>query len=299
MRLTLRWASVFAFAAILIAAGAQAHAQDGEVLLPEQSAAKAKALLQQMIQALGGNAYLDVKDSTCKGMLGQFGHSGALSSYEIFWDFVKLPDKDRTEFSKKRNIIQISNGDRGWVLDRGGVSDEPADEIQDNQRELKLDVDYILRYRLNEPGMIFRYWGPDVVDLKEADWVELDDAEGHEIKIAIAKLTHLPIRKEVAMRDPVTHMRTEEVDYYSNFHTVDGVTMYFQQTRIRNGLKVFQVFYDPSGCKFNTGLADSFFTKDALEQLWSKVGKKEKKEKGDKKDKQDVAAKSKDNPSSL
>ncbi|MHB8541351.1 MAG: hypothetical protein ACYDCD_10475 [Candidatus Acidiferrales bacterium] len=275
MRLMQRAASlVTVFAAVFFAACVPMRAQDGQVLLPEQSAAKAKALLQQMIQTLGGSAYLNVKDSTCRGMLGSFGHSGALTGYDTFWDYVKFPDKDRTEFSKKRNQIQITNGKQGWVLDRGGVSAEPAKELADNERELKLDLDYILRYRLNEPGMIFRYDGPDIVDLKEADWVELDDPQGHQIRIAIAKLTHLPIRKEVAMRDPVTHMRTEEVDYYSNFHAVDGVTMYFQQTHIRNGLKVFQVFYDANGCKFNTGLPDSLFTKESLDERWAHLDKK-------------------------
>jgi hypothetical protein len=282
-----RLASVLAVVGCSLAfAAVPPRAQDDQVLLPEQSAAKAKALLQEMIQALGGNAYLNVKDSTCRGRLGSFGHSGALSGYDVFLDLVKLPDKDRQEMSKKRNIIYVTNGNQGWVLDRGGVSAEPAEQIADNQRELQLDLDYILRFRLNEPGMIFHYDGTDVVDLKEADWVEIDDPQGHEIRIAIAKLTHLPIRKEVAMRDPVTHMRTEEVDYYSNFHSVDGVTMYFQQTRFRNGMKVFQVFYDPDGCKFNTGLQDSLFTKESLEQRWSqgggKKGKKNKEKEADK-----------------
>ena len=278
MRLTRRWAFVAVVAGtILTACGIPARAQDdqnGEVLLPEQSAAKAKSLLQGMIQALGGNAYLNVKDSTCQGRLGTFGHSGALSGYEVFWDFIKLPDKERQEMSKKRNIIYITNGDKGWVLDRGGVSEEPADQVTDNERELQLDLDYILRFRLNEPGMIFHYVGPDIVDLKEADWVEIDDPQGHEIRIAIARLSHLPVRKEVAMRDPVTHMRTEEIDYFSNFQQVDGVMMYFQQTRFRNGMKEFQVFFDPDGCKFNTGLQDSLFTKESLEQRWAQLGGK-------------------------
>jgi hypothetical protein len=283
VRVRRRLVSVVAFAAVVFAiASVPARGQDDEILLPEQSAAKAKALLQGMIQALGGNAYLNVKDSTCHGRLGSFGHSGALSGYDVFMDFVKLPDKDRQEMSKKRNIIYVTNGDHGWVLDRGGVSEESADQIADNERELQLDLDYILRFRLNEPGMIFRYQGTDVVDLKEADWIEIDDPQGHEIHIAIAKLTHLPIRKEVAMRDPVTHMRTEEVDYYSNFQKVDGVMMYFQQTRFRNGMKVFQVFYDPDGCRFNTGLQDSFFTKESLEQRWAQVGGKKSKKNKDK-----------------
>ncbi|HKW87527.1 MAG TPA: hypothetical protein VJN21_02100 [Candidatus Acidoferrales bacterium] len=268
-------------AAILLAAGALARAQDAQVLMPDQSAAKAKDLIQGTIQALGGNAYLGVKDESCVGRAAQFGHSGALSDYDVFYDFSKWPDKDRTEFSKKRNIIQIFNGNQGWILDRGGITDAPPDAIADNQRELELDLDHILRNRLNEPGMIFRYDGPDTVDLQEAEWVELNDSEGREIRVAIGKLTHLPIREEVAMRDPKTHMRSEEVDYFSNFHAVDGVQIPFQVTQIRNGLKVFQVFYE--SCKFNTGLADAMFTKESLEQRWSQVGKKGKKsKKGDK-----------------
>lgn len=270
-------------AAIFLAVSAPARAQDSQVLLPEQSAAKAKELIQGMIQALGGSAYLNVKDESCEGRAAQFGHSGALSDYDSFFDFTKYPDKDRTEFSKKRNIIEIYNGNQGWVLDRGGVTDAPPDAIADNQRELELDLDHILRYRLSEPGMIFRYDGTDIVDLKEADWVELNDSEGREIRIAIAKLTQLPIRKEVAMRDPKTHMRAEEVDYYSNFHAVDGVQIPFQVTHIRNGLKVFQVFYQ--SCKFNTDLTDSMFTKESLDQRWAQVGKKGKKGKEEKKDK--------------
>ena len=284
MRLILHRMLPAGIAAVLfLAAGAPALAQDAQVLMPEQSAAKAKDLVQGMIQALGGSAYLDMKDVSCDGRAAQFGHSGALNDYDSFYEFTKLPDKDRTEFSKKRNIIQIFSGNQGWILDRGGVTEAPPDAIADNQRELGLDLDHILRNRLNEPGMIFRYDGTDTVDLQEAEWVELNDSEGREIRIAIAKLTHLPIRKEVAMRDPKTHMRAEEVDYYSNFHSVDGIVIPFQVTHIRDGLKVYQIFYQT--CKFNDGLADSLFTKESLDERWAKVGKKEKKSKKDEKSK--------------
>lgn len=272
------------FAVVLfLGASASVRAQDSQVLMPEQSAAKAKELIQGMIQALGGTAYLSAKDETCAGRAAQFGHSGALNDYDVFEEFSKFPDKDREEFSKKHNIVQVFNGNQGWELDRGGVTDAPPDSIADNQRETELDLDHILRNRLNEPGMIFRYDGPDTVDLQEAEWVELDDSQGREIRIAIAKLTHLPLRKEVAMRDPQTHMRAEEVDYYSNFHPVDGIQIPFQVTHIRNGLKVYQVFYQ--NCKFNTGLDDSMFTKESLDQRWAQVGKKGKKSKESKKDK--------------
>ena len=61
--------------------------------------------------------------------------------------------------------------------------------------------------------MIFRYGGPDVVDYQEADWVEMVDSDNRTIRIAIARDTHLPIRKTVDTRDANTRMRTQEVEY--------------------------------------------------------------------------------------
>ena len=90
--------------------------------------------------------------------------------------------------------------------------------------------------------MIFRYAGPDVVDLKEADWIELIDNENRTIRIAFARSTHLPIRKTVDTRDPATQLKSQEIEYYSLYHPIDGIQTPFQITRERNGIKIYQVF---------------------------------------------------------
>jgi len=251
---------------------ATAQEQDTTVLMPDQSAAKAKQMLQQVIETLGGNAYLNVKDVTCVGRLSQFGHSGELNGYETFIDYSKPPDKDRTENLPKRNLIDVFNGDKGWVLDRGGVSDAPEATLAQVADDQKKDIDNILRHRLNDKDIIFRYAGPDLVDLKEVDWVELVDKDNRTIRIAIAKSTHLPVRKVVTTRDPNTRLRTEEIEYYSLYHSIDGVMTPFQITRERNNFKVYQAFFDK--CDYNTNLSDSLFTKESLEERWQKVGKK-------------------------
>jgi hypothetical protein len=125
--------------------------------------------------------------------------------------------------------------------------------------------------------MIFRYGGPDVVDLKEADWVELVDSENRTVRIAIARSTHLPIRKVVVVRDPLSRTKRDELEYYSNYHPISGIETPFQIARERNGMKVYQAFFDK--CEYNTNLPDSFFTKESLEERWAKVGKKDKKDK--------------------
>ncbi len=249
-----------------------ARAQDPQVMMPAQSAEKAKDLLQQAIQALGGDAYLAVRDVSVIGRLGQFGHSGDLTGYTVFYDFSKLPDKDRIEFSSKRNIIEAFDGDHGWVMDRGGVSDASEDSVKQRQEDLKVDIDMILRYRLKEPGVILRYGGFDVVELKESDWVELVDSDQRRIRIALARSTHLPIQERVETRDPTYHTPSEDITHFSNYHPIQGVQTPFQIARERNGRKIFQAFFDDF--KYNTGLADSLFTKQSLEERYGKVGNK-------------------------
>ncbi len=260
-------------AAAFLAVSPRALAQD-EVLLPEQSAAKAKEILNQAIDALGGPAYLNVHDVTCIGRISQFGHSGELNGFGHFIDYAMPPLKDRTENLPKRNIISVYNGDKGWELDRGGVSEATITDLATYQEDVKKDIDNILRHRIHEPGMIFRYGGLDVVDYQESDWVELVDSDNRTFRIAIARVTHLPVRKVVDTRNANTRMRIEEVEFYSNYQPINGIQTPFQITRERNHIKVYQVFFDKY--EYNTNLSDSLFTKESLEERWAKVGKKEK-----------------------
>jgi hypothetical protein len=272
-------------ALLAFAAPRYAAAQDDQFLMPEQSAAKAKQILQETIAALGGNTYLNVHNSTCTGRIGQFDHAGEVTGFGHFIDYEVPPDKERQENLPKRNIIEVYNGDKGWDLDRGGVSEAPQVDVVDFVEGNKKDIDNILRYRIHEPGMVFRYGGPDIVDLKQVDWVELVDSDNRTIRIAIATATHLPVRKVVDTRDPKTRSKSEEIEYYSNYHPLEGIQTPFQITRERNGIKIFQVFFDT--CHYNTDVSDALFTRASLEERWDKVGKKDKYKDDNKKDKTD------------
>ncbi|HEX4486700.1 MAG TPA: hypothetical protein VH088_10560 [Terriglobales bacterium] len=250
-----------------------ASAQDAQVLMPEESSAKAKQLLQQTIQAMGGSAYLNVRDMTCTGRYSQFGHSGELNGLEHFQNYVEPPNMSRTENLPQRNIIEVYNGDKGWTLDRGGVAEALTTDLIRFQEGVKKDLGNILRNRIHEPDMIFRYGGVDIVDLHEVEWVELTDADDRTLRIAIDRSSHLPIRRDVEQRNPDTRVTTKETDLYSNYHPISGVQTPYQIERSRNGMKTYQVFFD--SCQYNTGLPASLFTKESLDERWQKIGKKE------------------------
>jgi outer membrane lipoprotein-sorting protein len=254
----------------------RAIAQNPDTLLPEQSAAKAKQILQQLIDALGGLRYLNVRESDCEGRLARFGHTGELSGFTNFKVYWRYPDKNRTDYYKKGVVINTYNGDQGWTLDRGGVSELPAPAVADFQGLTKKDINNLLRLRLKEPGMVFRYGGQDIVDLKTVDWVEITDPEQRTFRLAVDRSSHFLVRTMVTTEDESTRERSTETSIYSNFQPMDGVRTPLQITGDRDGRRISQVFF--ASCKYNPGFPEDFFSKAALEKRFSEVGGKKYKE---------------------
>ena len=89
---------------LLLAVGVCAQA--GAPTAPSQSipvdqknVLKAKAVLDQAIQALGGQAYLDIQDISQEGRTYSFYHGRPSSYGVVFWLFYKYPDKERVELT--------------------------------------------------------------------------------------------------------------------------------------------------------------------------------------------------------
>jgi hypothetical protein len=264
---------VSALAILAMSVAVRVGAQNPDTIPAEESAARSKTILQQMISALGGPAYLKVHDSECTGRLAQFGpNTGELGADSPIHEIRMPPDKLRREAGKKLNIIDVYNGSQGWSLDRGGVEDGNAVAIAGFQAGLKMSFDVLVRSRLAEPGMYFHYGGEDVVDLRQVDWVQLEDTEQHMFRIAVEKSTHLPVRFVILTRNPQTRDQIEDVTRYSNWHVQDGIETAFQVSRERDGKRVSQIFYD--GCKYNSGVTADFFTREALVKRWAEMGHK-------------------------
>jgi hypothetical protein len=247
-------------------------AQNPDTMRPEENAAKARELIDRMVRALGGPAYLGVRDITRTGRLAVFDSKGDLSGYTRFWDFTLLPDKNRTEYGKKRNVIDVYSGQQGWTLDRGGVQELAAERTERFQEGMKKDLDILLRFRMNEEGLIFRYGGTDLLDHKQVLWVEIVDRERITTRVALDPRTHLPLRAVYITRDRATRSRTEEEEIFASYHSFQGVMTPKHMARFRGTRKVYEVFFET--VRYNTGLDPSFFTKESLEQSWAKLGKK-------------------------
>jgi hypothetical protein len=266
------------FAALPVASpipAAPTFVQNPYTMTPEASAAKAKLILQQMIQVLGGDAYMNVHDSDCTGRASNFGLSGDMTGYLLFHEYRVFPDKARVEYTKTGVITNVYNGDKGWTLDKSGVDEIPAADLALFQGQLKTTLNNLLRYRLKEPEMYFRYAGLDVVDLKPSDLVEITDSEDRTFRIAVDQSTHLPVRSTMTAKNATTGDTTVEITIYSEWRLLDGVQTPLQISRERDGKRSYQGFFN--SCTYNSGVSPDLFTRASLEQKWATLGGKKQK----------------------
>src|SRR5881394_2537098 len=87
------------------------------------NAAKARGIVDLGIQALGGQAYLTWRTQSSEGRSYSFHHGEPNSVGTLFWRFKQYPDKERVEVTKKRDIVEIFNGDKGYEVTFRGVRD--------------------------------------------------------------------------------------------------------------------------------------------------------------------------------
>ena len=279
------------FAVVLLVASSlfasRVFAQNPDTLMPEQSIAKGKQILSDLVNALGAAGYTEVRESECSGRRVLFGHSEDVIGNITFAELRRYPDKVRTEYIGKSHhnilpyligvdgldlahggiIVTLYNANHGWTFDRSGVNDLPAASISDFQESVKRNVDNLLRLRLNEQGISIRFGGNDTVDLKQVDWVEIVDSEQRKFRLAVDRSTHLLVRSVLYTKDEENQQINEDVSIYSKYQLKDSVWTPLQVSREHNGRRSVQVFYD--NCHYNPGFADNVFDKSTLSKQFS------------------------------
>ena len=222
------------------------------------SAKQARAVLDQMVASLGGNAYLSLQDMEQKGRFYSFDHNGeADSAGAPFVRYWKWPDKERLEMFRQRNWIIVYNGNDADETTYHGTHklDPKALKTYLERRSYSLDV--VIREWLKQPGIALYYDGRTMSEQKPADQVSLIAPDHHGITIYIDANSHLPLRKSYTTRDPETQERVEEVETYDNYRLIQGIQTPTTITRYKNNIMAGQRFI--STVTYNSGIPDSKF----------------------------------------
>jgi hypothetical protein len=248
---------VFVSAAFAQAPDSTAPATSQPTSSEQDSSVKAKKLVQQAIDALGGNAYLNIEDITQEGRTYSFHHGQSNSVGVLYWRFTKFPDKERIELTKKRDVIYVYNGDKGYEITYKGTAATDATAMADYLRRREYSLEWVLRRWLKEPGVALFYDGPAIAEQKPAEQVTIMNARNEAVDLYIDPDSHLPIKKSFSWRDPKDKERNVEEEVFDNYRPVQGIMTPFSVTRFYNGDMANQRFLN--SVSYNQNLNDSLF----------------------------------------
>ncbi len=230
------WAALAVCGVVL---GARAQDSDPGV---KQNEAKAHTVLQQMVQALGGDAWLKLPGYELIGRTSGFYQGNPTGDITDFWDYRAFPDHERVELGKKRQVVQIYNGNEGWEITYRGKRAIPKEQLDDILRRRDHSVETAVRVWLADPKTILVYGGQETVERHLADKVTLISASNDAIVLDMDAQTHLPLRRSFEWRDPLYKDKNKEVEEYDDYHAISGFPTPFSITRYHNGDQTNQRF---------------------------------------------------------
>jgi hypothetical protein len=227
------------------------------VPIDQENARKAKAVLDRMVQALGGPAYLQIHDLSQQGRTYSFYHGQSTSVGTLFWRFYKYPDRERIELTKQRDVAYLYNGDKGYEITYKGTALEDEKTLTDYIRRRQHSLDWVIRKWLNEPGIALFYEGSTVAEERPAEQVTILSSKNDSVTLFVGTDNHLPVKKTYSWRDPADKLRTTEDEVYDGYRNVQGIMTPFSVTRFLNGEMSNQRFLN--SVTYNSGVSDSLF----------------------------------------
>ncbi len=223
----------------------------------DENGRKAKAIVEQGIQALGGDRYLTIRDREQQGRGYSF-HAGRPSGTgALFWSFSEFPDKERVEITKQRDIAQVYNGNKGYEITYKGPRPLDAKDLEDYLRRRRFSLDTVLRTWMNDPAVIFLYEGQAIAAQHPSLKVTLINAKNEAVTLYFDTDNHLPVKKSFEWRDPVDRQKNLEEEVYENYREVQGIMAPFNVTRFFNGDMSAQRFMN--SVSINQGLDSTMF----------------------------------------
>lgn len=226
---------------------------------------RGRQILQQALAALGGPAFLGMRDRTEVGRAYSF-YREQLTGLAVAHFYIRYlpagPDvlgvEERQSFGKKQDNSILFAQNQGFDVTFRGARPLPDERLQRYRESTLSDILYILHHRLNEPGLQAVETGSDVVENQRVTTVEIADQQNRSVTVYFSAGSHLPVAQRRYRRDPLFKDRIEEVTRYSEYFAVPGGVMWPKQvSREREGEKIYQMFAE--SVKINTGLDESLF----------------------------------------
>lgn len=253
------------FWSVLFLGGPLARAQAGGSATVDANQQRARAELNAMVEAMGGERWLTLQNSYIQGRASGFYQgkpTGAITDY-FQYRTITGPGagQERVEYTKKRDAVDIYTGDDCWEATYQGKKHLPKDICDDYLRRRDHSIDVAVRIWLKDPNTILIDEGQTLSERHLTDQVTLIAPSNESITIQMDSETHLPRSRSFQWRDPVYHDKNTEREEYDDYHVFDGIPTAFSITRFKNGDMTSQRFLYKAA--YNVPLPPDAFNIDA------------------------------------
>ena len=235
-----------------------------------------KKLLDEMVAALGGEAWLNRKDMQVSGRTAAFYRGAPNGTVIEYTGWRRFPDATQTGAErigflspkgmivpgKKIDVVQIWTNGNGYEVTYKGKTSLPKDQVAEYFRRQDHSIESIVRNWIHAPGVMILAEGTTMVERRIADKISVLSANNDAVTLELDATTHLPLRRTFRWRNETFNDFDEEAETYDDYHTVQGLPTPYNITRYRNGDMVNQRFY--TKVTYNQGLSPDLFNPDNL-----------------------------------
>jgi hypothetical protein len=244
----------------------------------ENNEQKGKRVVDEAVAAMGGPAYLNMQNRVETGRIYSSYNDkvSGMAADALYTNYLPLPNPPEPGFlgvrvrdargrkpedvtgKRQDDVILYIDGTGYEVTFRGA---RPLSDIVVAQFKVATlhSVFYILRQRLNEPGIIFESRGADFFENRPMEIVDITDANNDKVTVYFDQLSKLPARQVYYRKDPIDNTKLEEASVFNKYRDVGGGVMWpFAIRRERNGEKIFEAYLE--SVEINQNFKDSMFT---------------------------------------
>ncbi len=257
----------FAIAGLLLLPPLSAVPQTTAATDGNTSDPQAVTLIAQMLTALGGPQWLGIHNVYEEGMTSGFYQGKPTGSIGKFFSLRTVPvsrtdaGMQRTEFSKKRDVVTVLLADQAWEITYRGKRLLPPEEYGASFRRRDHSLDEAVRIWQHEPGTVLFFGGHKFVDRHLIDEINMLDAQNDNITLQLDADTHLPVKVSFTSRNPLYKDKDEDAVEYADYHPVDGIPTSLNQTIYHNGDMTAQRYL--THVSYNVPLPPDTFDVDA------------------------------------
>jgi hypothetical protein len=226
-------------------ASALPTAQVGSGDSGRDDASRGRKLLDEMVAALGGQAWLDRQTWIFNGRTATFYKGQPDGSAPQFEEYCRVhPFGERVVMishygalvaKDHRDVAEVWTSASGYEITYKGTTPLPAKEVAEFERWREHSVDVVVKEWLKQPGVVVTYAGAKMVERRLADGVSVLSAGNDAVTLELDQSSHLPLSISFQWRDPVYRDWNTDVQEFADYHLVQGIMTPYSVITVHNG----------------------------------------------------------------